>query len=315
MNLEIFLSGLTKLRRGSTPYGLAPHKPILLLTILDQMNRGERANNKFFVDVDLVRNFHENWALYAPDGFQEDFTQPFYHLQNSIIAREPIWKIISTSGLSITTPIKSFRLLAEATRYAELSQEVFQLLLNNTNRELIKDFIIKRFFPWFTGLAEQQAKVAEYKNTVEGYVLNDIPATMRLRVAEEEMVYVRNWSFKNWVPKIYQNTCAISGMNVTTSKGQSIIDACHIIPFSNNQDDRVTNGIALCPNLHRAFDSGLVSIDQEYRVLVSDHLVEDRTHPYGLSLLKGKKIILPSEKHRWPNPENLEWHRKEKFLK
>ena len=104
-------------------------------------------------------------------------------------------------------------------------------------------------------------------------------------------------------------------MKVSTTNGRFLIDACHIVPFSSTQDDRVSNGIALCPNLHRAFDSGLVSIDQDYRVLVSDQVIEDRTHPYGLSILKGRKIILPNEKHLWPSQENLERHREERFFK
>ena len=59
MNLERFLNGLTKLKRGSTPYGIAPHKPILLLTLLDLLDRGYGADNKFYIDDILVSTFHE----------------------------------------------------------------------------------------------------------------------------------------------------------------------------------------------------------------------------------------------------------------
>ncbi|MFC4198185.1 HNH endonuclease [Pedobacter jamesrossensis] len=34
------------------------------------------------------------------------------------------------------------------------------------------------------------------------------------------------------------------------------------VPFNVSHNDKVTNGIALCPNLHRAFDRGLVSISR-----------------------------------------------------
>jgi len=30
------------------------------------------------------------------------------------------------------------------------------------------------------------------------------------------------------------------------------------------------NGLALCPNLHRAFDRGLIAISDDYRVVVSE---------------------------------------------
>ena len=183
------------------------------------------------------------------------------------------------------------------------------------NRDSVRRALVNTYFPtsaihYFRADREQ----GKYLKEVQQYVLNEVPKVMRLQVAEEEMVYVRNCTFKKVVPKIYQSTCAITGMNVSTISGRSLIDACHIVPFSRTQDDRVSNGIALCPNLHRAFDSGLVAIDQDYRVMVSDQVIEDLCHPYGLAKLKGRKIILPSEKHLWPSQENLERHRNTSFL-
>ena len=184
------------------------------------------------------------------------------------------------------------------------------MLIQNTTRADVRRVLVKPYFPasamhYFREDREQ----GKYLKEVQQYVLNEVPKVMRLQVAEEEMVYVRHYSFKRMVPKVYQSTCAITGMKVSTINGRSLIDACHIVPFSSTQDDRVSNGIALCPNLHRAFDNGLVSIDQDYRVLVSEQVIEDQSHPYGLRTLRGKKIILPGEKHLWPSQENLERHR------
>ncbi|WP_433862857.1 HNH endonuclease [Sphingobacterium thalpophilum] len=89
----------------------------------------------------------------------------------------------------------------------------------------------------------------------------------------------------------------------------NFIDACHIVPFAVTHVDRVTNGFALCPNLHRAFDKGLVSIDQDYRIMVSDHIDEQAEHPYCLSKLRGKPILLPQDHRYYPSQENLGWHR------
>ena len=46
---------------------------------------------------------------------------------------------------------------------------------------------------------------------------------------------------------------------------------CHIVPFSVGHKDRVDkvdNGIALCPNLHRAFDRGLVRAGEKGTIQV-----------------------------------------------
>jgi putative restriction endonuclease len=47
--------------------------------------------------------------------------------------------------------------------------------------------------------------------------------------------------------------------------------------------------------------------------MVSYQIIADTTNPYGLEKLKGTKILLPSEKHLWPDQNNLEWHRKKWF--
>ena len=63
------------------------------------------------------------------------------------------------------------------------------------------------------------------------------------------------------------------------------------------------------PNMHRAFDRGLLSIDKDYRILVSRHIREDAAHPYGFRHLKGKLIGLPDKRNHFPDSSGLAWHR------
>ncbi|MNX09221.1 hypothetical protein D3C86_389490 [compost metagenome] len=115
------------------------------------------------------------------------------------------------------------------------------------------------------------------------------------------------------IVKLYQQQCSFTGMSLSSIYKHSFIDACHIVPFSRTQNDSVTNGIALCPNMHRAFDRGLLSIDQDYHILVSQHVTEDKTHPYALNALKGRQIILPQQQNHYPAQKALAWHRGEVF--
>ena len=100
----------------------------------------------------------------------------------------------------------------------------------------------------------------------------------------EEDSYMRGQAFKVVIPQIYDHTCAISRLRLNSfEKNISMVDACHIIPFSESHDDSVGNGIALCPNLHRAFDRGLISISDNYTVLVSSSFAEDSSSVFALS--------------------------------
>ena len=102
-------------------------------------------------------------------------------------------------------------------------------------------------------------------------------------------------------------------MQITTTANAQFVDACHIVPFSISKNDTITNGISLCPNLHRAFDRGLITIDSNYRVKVSPNFTE-KDSPYSLKQFEGHEIILPTITSPYPLLENLDWHSKEKWV-
>lgn len=103
-------------------------------------------------------------------------------------------------------------------------------------------------------------------------------------------------------------------MKIDATINVSMIDACHIVPFSVSYDDTVTNGIALCPNLHRAFDRGLIAIDKNYKVVVSDTFREDETS-YSIRSFDGIEIKLPTLKSYFPTINNFQWHFNNVFKK
>jgi putative restriction endonuclease len=75
----------------------------------------------------------------------------------------------------------------------------------------------------------------------------------------------------------------------------------------------VTAFAALCPNMRRAFDRGLLSIDENYRLLVSSGVIEDPAHDYSINKLDGKPIHLPPGAQYYPAQEKLAWHREHVF--
>jgi putative restriction endonuclease len=99
-------------------------------------------------------------------------------------------------------------------------------------------------------------------------------------------------------------------MQINTLSSASMIDACHITPFSETYDDSLQNGICLCPNLHRAFDRGLISISENYTILIRKRISERLDSPLNISQFKNKKILLPELTSNYPSLENLYYHRK-----
>jgi predicted restriction endonuclease len=66
-----------------------PHKPILLLAVLDLIEAGHIRENKIFLDQELVGAFASRFREFASDGDWCQPVQPFFHLRSS-----PFWLVL-----------------------------------------------------------------------------------------------------------------------------------------------------------------------------------------------------------------------------
>lgn len=313
--LTLYLAKLGQLNRGGTAWGKAPHKPVLLLSLLELVEKGLVSDNKFRVNADLVGTFQENWYLLVDTPHQPDFTQPFYYLQNDQLDNKPFWYLQPKPGCQINAHIKSVNRLAEVLDYGYFSDDLFQLMADPFSRNMIKTTLLDTYFALTRKFfLQNKAKGEGYIHDMESYLLNEPEARyIHISIQTEEDVFVRGGLFKKLVPLVYRATCSFTGMRLSNIYGHSFIDACHIMPFAVSHDDKINNGIALCPNMHRAFDRGLLSIDTNYQILVSPHISENEEHPYGLKQLQGKQISLPGNLLYYPAPDKLDWHRENVF--
>ena len=110
-------------------------------------------------------------------------------------------------------------------------------------------------------------------------------------------------------------TCAVCQLYILTLDGESVTEAAHIIPFSESYNDDVRNGISLCQLHHWTFDKGLISLDRNYEVIVSELMLERGPTEWLLTTLRGKSILLPEHNEFYPAQEALAWHREEVLRK
>jgi len=310
-----YIHALTHLNRAPTKFGKAPHKPVLLLTLLELMESGYATDNRFYPDTELVGVFQENWRLLVDTANHPDFSQPFYYLQSEKIDHLPYWQLIAMPGCQVNAHIKSINKLISVVNYGRFSDEIFMYLSDASHRAHMRQLLIETYFPSKAkNFATHKQNNEGYFHDLEAYIMNAPEARKKIiKIETEEEVYVRSGLFKRLVPQVYQQTCAISGMQLGSTFGHTFVDACHIVPFSVSHDDRVTNGLALCPNIHRAFDRGLIAIEDDYSVLLSSHILEKSEHAYSLNRFGGIKISLPEKQTAWPDRDLLRWHKKEVF--
>ena len=93
----------------------------------------------------------------------------------------------------------------------------------------------------------------------------------------------RSARFAVQVVSRYKFTCALTGLCCLTTDGGAIVDAAHIEPFAENQNDDIENGLALCKNAHWMFDEGLWSVRSDGQVTLAPQRFTE-SGPDGLRL-------------------------------
>lgn len=111
-------------------------------------------------------------------------------------------------------------------------------------------------------------------------------------------------SFREAVINAYDGRCALSRIPEPL-----LLDAAHIIPDKDKDFGQpiVPNGIPLSKIHHAAFDAHLIGIDPDYRLHVSDRLLDQSDGPMleALKLLNDESIYLPKRAKDWPDQERL----------
>jgi putative restriction endonuclease len=110
-------------------------------------------------------------------------------------------------------------------------------------------------------------------------------------------------AFSNTVKINYSNKCCVCGI----STGSFLIGS-HIIPWSERKETRLdpSNGLSLCSFHDKGFDKGYFTLDDHYRIVVTDQ-INDMILSDLLEAIDKQKIQLPS-KHK-PKMEYLRYHR------
>jgi putative restriction endonuclease len=108
----------------------------------------------------------------------------------------------------------------------------------------------------------------------------------------------------------YSNRCAITGLRLINGGGRPEVQAAHIQPVALKGPDTVRNGLALSGTIHWMFDRGLISIGDDYKIIIAEnHVPEDAVR----LLNKSGSINLPKDQTLYPNAHYLKFHREKVF--
>lgn len=117
-------------------------------------------------------------------------------------------------------------------------------------------------------------------------------------------------AFRVVVTDAYQRRCSITG-----EKTLPVLEAAHIKPYAAEGPHSVNNGLLLKSDFHTLFDSGYITVDEDYRIDVSRRLHEDYGNGRDYYKYHGQKLlVLPEKTIDLPFKEYLRWHNENVFL-
>jgi len=129
------------------------------------------------------------------------------------------------------------------------------------------------------------------------------------RVVTEQRI--KQHFFRRAVLSSYRGRCCISGLS-----DARLLTASHIVPWSNDKANRLnpSNGLCLSAIHDKAFDRGLITISDNYEVMLSEQLKRNNDAFVAQIFLplEGRRIELPEK--FIPSSAFLTRHRNEIFI-
>jgi putative restriction endonuclease len=322
-NLDSYLERFAKLHSDSsrsrwpaTTRYRAPHKPVLLLAVMDLIAEGTVSANLIEVTPDLGKLFTLYWSRVMPPDQRGNLALPFFHLKSDCfwhLMPQPSKKAIVEGS----DQIKSVHRLRELIVGARLDGELYQLLQNDGSREQLRALLIETYFSpeLHPGLMEQgiiNIEAYRYSQNLLEHARKEKDSEV-LSVGQPMRLASRDQGFRRAVVMAYAHRCAVCGVRMLTADGHTVVDAAHIKPWSVRFNDNPRNGMALCKLCHWTFDEGMISVSAKYVVLPSPQLSSNHNIPGHVVTLANRKIIGPEEKSLWPDLYALSWHRHNVF--
>lgn len=157
-------------------------------------------------------------------------------------------------------------------------------------------------------LVTEVLQQADRNDVLPSSRFSSLETASRMLLGEERTVTavqrVHQEYFRNSLLTNYRHSCCLSGIHV-----DSLLIASHIKPWAESSPRERTassNGLLLNAFLDRAFDQGFITINHDYRVIVSGEVRHSPANDMWLYRYDGRRIALPEVNP--PSHEFIDYH-------
>ncbi|MDP1611515.1 MAG: HNH endonuclease [Sulfuritalea sp.] len=273
----------------------AVHKPLLVLFALARVGAGATALMDW---NDVEPRLKALLDEFGPDGSGSSRHHPFWHLQT-----DGLWQLEGPPNILARPPSATPTL-------GELRDNHVRGGFPRALREaLLRD-------PQLVATIARRIVDAHFPESIRPDVLAAVglPADLAETTLTQEQARRRDPAFREKVLLAYQYRCGVCGHDLRLGRQTIGLEAAHIKWFQAKGPDVVPNGIALCSLHHKVFDLGAFTIlPDSYQMIFSQHLNGSDDSAGKILAYHGASLILPQSREYLPQPEFLDWHKREVF--
>lgn len=159
--LSHYIEAFSHLHTAKVKGHKAPHKAVLLLTVIDLVEEGTIASPCLELSDELVDRFNKLWHHYLGTSaiFTPDITKPYFHMQH-----ESFWRLVKheetelymaaedspwVEGKKVVKDLPkgsySIKAMRNSFAYAEIDNMLFLLLQNADARAMLRVILINEY--------------------------------------------------------------------------------------------------------------------------------------------------------------------------
>ena len=149
--------------RVDRAHGIAPHKPILLLSVIELIKADAIAKNQIYLSDELIQMFRLAWGYLGSELHHPDISRPFFHLRG-----DKFWHLVPNSGfrkvITAKIKLKTFHDVMQAVKYAYFDDALFELLQDPVARTSLTTILVHRWFESKVSHFEQFIQAASHRS-------------------------------------------------------------------------------------------------------------------------------------------------------
>ncbi len=282
------IASINQWRRGGER---APHKPLLLLYALARLQHGQGGAMSY---NDVEGDLDNLLRAFGPPR-KTSPSYPFDHL-----ASDGVWVVSSDEGQG--SPGDARGRLRSTNATGRLDPDLEAALRSD---------------PTLLARAIRILLDANFEPSVQSDLLDQLGIDLVPPDIGESSVAgtaKRDPRFRDEVLVSYEYRCAMCGFDPQIDNMPVALDAAHVRWWAAGGPDILANGICLCSLNHKLFDRGVLGLDPERVILVSDRFRGSSTFALQLVLnLVGQDLRRPQPGRVLVDTDHIAWHRQEVF--